>query len=94
MSTKASVTNRLDGARIEAPIDTRFPQIHSGSRSLIVEAAGQQGVRVASRPSSTPYTAGPHHLRRGDAHGSISPMDAGPSSRRWLGLASRPSRPT
>jgi hypothetical protein len=60
MSTKASVTNRLDVARIEAPIDTRFPQIHSGSRSLIVEAAGQQGVGVASRPSSTPYTAGPH----------------------------------
>jgi uncharacterized protein (TIGR00369 family) len=46
MSTKASVTNRLDVERIEALIDTRFPQIHSGGRSLILEEAGQQGVRV------------------------------------------------
>jgi len=46
MSTKASVTNRLDVERIEALIDTRFPQIHSGGRSLIVEEAGQRGVRV------------------------------------------------
>lgn len=46
MSTKASVTNRLDVERIEALIDTRFPQIHSGGRSLIVEQAGHGGVRV------------------------------------------------
>src|SRR5215467_4566188 len=46
MSTKASVTNRLDVERIEALIDTRFPQIHSGDRSLIVEQAGRGGVRV------------------------------------------------
>ena len=46
MSTKASVTNRLDVERIEALIDTRFPQIHSGGRSLIVEEAGERGVRV------------------------------------------------
>ena len=46
MSTKASVTNRLDARRIEALIDTRFPQIHSGGRSLILEEAGQGGARV------------------------------------------------
>jgi len=46
MSTKASVTNRLDVERIEALIDSRFPQIHSGGRSLIVEQAGHGGVRV------------------------------------------------
>lgn len=46
MSTKASVTNRLDVGGIEALLDTRFPQIHSGGRSLILEEAGQRGVRV------------------------------------------------
>ena len=46
MSIKASVTNRLDAERIEALIDARFPQIHSGGRSLILEEAGQRGVRV------------------------------------------------
>jgi uncharacterized protein (TIGR00369 family) len=46
MSTQASVTNRLDARRIEALIDTRFPQIHSGGRSLILEEADQRGARV------------------------------------------------
>jgi hypothetical protein len=66
MSTKASVTNSLDVQRIETLIDTRFPQIHSAGRSLIVEEAGQRGVR-ASRASSTPYAAGRHHPC-GDVH--------------------------
>ncbi|HET6926086.1 MAG TPA: hypothetical protein VFI48_04455 [Hyphomicrobiaceae bacterium] len=79
MSTKASVTNRLDVARIEAPIDTRFPQIHSGGRSLIVEEAGQRGVRVAFRPSSTPCPAGRHHLPAQRCVGSTSPVHGGPS---------------
>jgi hypothetical protein len=77
MSTKASVTNRLDVARIEAPIDTRFPQIHSGGRSLIVEEAGQRGVRVAFRPSSTPCPAGRHHLPAQRCVGSTSPVYGG-----------------
>ena len=62
MSTKASVTNRLDVERIEALIDTRFPQIHSGGRSLTVEEAGQRGVRVRLV----------HHQRQPRPGGTIS----------------------
>jgi uncharacterized protein (TIGR00369 family) len=46
MSTDAPVTNRLDAARIEALIDARFPQIHSGGRTLVIEEAGEHGARV------------------------------------------------
>jgi uncharacterized protein (TIGR00369 family) len=62
MSTKASVTNRLDVERIEALIDTRFPQIHSGGRSLVLEEAGQRGVRVRLL----------HHQRHTRPGGTIS----------------------
>ena len=34
MPTQASMTNSLDIGRIEALIDDRFPQIHSGGRTL------------------------------------------------------------
>jgi uncharacterized protein (TIGR00369 family) len=46
MSTDAPVTNRLDAERIEALIDARFPQIHSGGRALVIEEAGERGARV------------------------------------------------
>jgi uncharacterized protein (TIGR00369 family) len=46
MSTSAAVTNRLDVQRIEALIDSRFPQIHSGGRSLVIEEVGERNVRV------------------------------------------------
>ena len=36
MSTDAPVTNRLDAERIERLIDARFPQIHSGARTLVI----------------------------------------------------------
>jgi len=40
------VTNRLDVGRIEALIDSRFPQIHSGGRSLVIEEVGERNVCV------------------------------------------------
>ena len=40
MSTDAPVTNRLDAERIERLIDARFPQIHSGGRTLVIEEIG------------------------------------------------------
>ncbi len=46
MSTAAAVTNRLDVGRIEALIDSRFPQIHSGGRSLVIEEVGERNVCV------------------------------------------------
>ena len=46
MSTDAPVTNRLDAERIEALIDARFPQIHSGGRTLVIEEAGERNARV------------------------------------------------
>jgi len=46
MSTDADVTNRLDVARIEALIDARFPQIHAGGRTLVIEAVGARSARV------------------------------------------------
>jgi uncharacterized protein (TIGR00369 family) len=36
----------LDVARIEALIDQRFPQIHAGGRSLVIEAVGARSARV------------------------------------------------
>src|SRR5262245_1747639 len=61
MSTKASVTNRLDVERIEAPIETRFPQIHSGGRLLIVEA-----------PANGACASLVHHQRHTRPGGTIS----------------------
>ena len=46
MSTDAPVANRLDAERIEALIDARFPQIHAGGRTLLVEDAGERSARV------------------------------------------------
>jgi len=46
----------------QAPIDTRFPQIHSGDRSLIREEAGQRGARVCLL----------HHQRHTRPGGTIS----------------------
>ena len=46
MSIEAPVTNRLDVAGIEALIDSRFPQIHSGGRSLVIEEVGERNVCV------------------------------------------------
>jgi len=46
MSNKATVTDRLDVAGLEALIDSRFPQIHSGGRSLVIEAADKRSVSV------------------------------------------------
>jgi len=37
---------QLDVARIEALIDRRFPQIHSGGRNLIIEEVGPRNARV------------------------------------------------
>jgi uncharacterized protein (TIGR00369 family) len=42
----APVTKRLDVERIEALIDARFPQIHSGGRILIIEEVGTRSARV------------------------------------------------
>jgi uncharacterized protein (TIGR00369 family) len=49
MSSDAPVTNRLDAARIEELIDKRFPQIHSGGRTLVIEETGERSARVRLR---------------------------------------------
>jgi uncharacterized protein (TIGR00369 family) len=46
MSTDPYVTKRLDVQRIEALIDTHFPQIHAGGRTLYVEDVGPRHARV------------------------------------------------
>ncbi len=46
MPTHGPATNRLDVARIEALIDDRFPQIHSGGRILAIEGIGDRTARV------------------------------------------------
>jgi uncharacterized protein (TIGR00369 family) len=62
MSTDAPVTNRLDAERIEALIDARFPQIHSGGRTLLIEEAGQHNARVRLK----------HHERHTRPSGTVS----------------------
>ena len=62
MSTDAPVTNRLDAQHIEALIDARFPQIHSGGRTLVIEEAGERNVRVRLR----------HHDRHTRPGGTVS----------------------
>jgi uncharacterized protein (TIGR00369 family) len=46
MSAASPVTNRLDASLIEALIDARFPQIHAGGRSLVIEEVGERNVCV------------------------------------------------
>jgi uncharacterized protein (TIGR00369 family) len=46
MSAAEPPAGRLDARRIEALIDERFPQIHSGGRSLLIEEVGERNVRV------------------------------------------------
>jgi uncharacterized protein (TIGR00369 family) len=60
MPEDASPEGSLDARRLEALIDARFPQIHSGGRALLIEAASQGRVRVRlkfhqrhSRPGGT-----------------------------------------
>jgi uncharacterized protein (TIGR00369 family) len=44
MASNASAA--LDVARIEALIDDRFPQIHGGGRTLVIEEVGPRSARV------------------------------------------------
>lgn len=46
MSAASPVTNRLDASLIEALIDARFPQIHAGGRTLVIEEVGERNVCV------------------------------------------------
>jgi uncharacterized protein (TIGR00369 family) len=62
MSTDAPVTKRLDAERIEALIDARFPQIHSGGRTLVIEEAGERTARVRLK----------HHERNMRPGGTVS----------------------
>jgi uncharacterized protein (TIGR00369 family) len=62
MSTDTPVTNRLDAERLEAMIDARFPQIHSGGRTLLIEEAGDGRARVRMR----------HHERHTRPGGTVS----------------------
>jgi uncharacterized protein (TIGR00369 family) len=49
MPTHGPATNRLDIARLEALIDDRFPQIHSGGRILTIEGVDDRTARVRMR---------------------------------------------
>ncbi len=63
MPTHGSMTsNRLDIARIEALIDDRFPQIHSGGRIFNIEEIGERNARVRMR----------HHERMLRPGGTVS----------------------
>jgi uncharacterized protein (TIGR00369 family) len=62
MSTHGSAANRLDIARLEALIDDRFPQIHSGGRIFTVEEIGERSARVRMR----------HHERMLRPGGTVS----------------------
>lgn len=55
-------SSRPDIQRIEALIDARFPQIHSGGRALLIEKLGQHNARVRLK-------ARENHIRPG---GTIS----------------------
>ena len=46
MSLDACVTRRLDVACIEALIDIRFPQIHAGGRTPVIDEAWPRSARV------------------------------------------------
>src|SRR4029077_9492298 len=62
MSTHRPMTNSLDIARIEALIDDRFPQIHSGGRIFTIEEIGKRNARVRMR----------HHERMLRPGGTVS----------------------
>jgi uncharacterized protein (TIGR00369 family) len=53
---------RPDIQRVEALIDARFPQIHSGGRALVIEELGQNNARMRLKVRD-------HHIRPG---GTIS----------------------
>ena len=46
MPVHGPMADRLDIPRIEALIDDRFPQIHSGGRILTIEEIGERSARV------------------------------------------------
>jgi uncharacterized protein (TIGR00369 family) len=46
MPSSTRLINRLDVARIEALIDARFPQIHAGGRTLLIEEVTARSARV------------------------------------------------
>jgi len=56
------MTTSLDIARIEALIDDRFPQIHSGGRIFTIEEIGERNARVRMR----------HHERMLRPGGTVS----------------------
>jgi uncharacterized protein (TIGR00369 family) len=62
MPTHSSLANRLDIARLEALIEDRFPQIHSGGRILSIEEIGDRSARVRMR----------HHERMMRPGGTVS----------------------
>jgi uncharacterized protein (TIGR00369 family) len=64
MTAGVSLTQRLDVARIEALIDARFPQIHAGGRSLMIEQVGAREARVRLK----------HHDRHNRPGGTLSGM--------------------
>ena len=55
MSISASIAGQLDAKRIEELVAIRFPQIHSGGRSFVIEAAGPRTalVRLRADPRNT-----------------------------------------
>jgi acyl-coenzyme A thioesterase PaaI-like protein len=94
MSTHGSATSCLDIARIEALIDARFPQIHSGGRVFIIEEIGQRTARVRTRhrhrmlrPGGT--VSGPAMFSLADFSVYVAII-----ATRWARPASRPSPPT
>lgn len=93
MTTASPVTNSLDASLIEALIDARFPQIHAGGRSLVVEEAGERNARVRLQ----------YHERHSRPGGTVSGVAmfmladlavyTWPSSPPWVMSGSTPSRP-
>ena len=62
MPTHRPMTNSLDIARIEALIDDRFPQIHSGGRIFTIEEIAERNASVRMR----------HHERMLRPGGTVS----------------------
>jgi uncharacterized protein (TIGR00369 family) len=46
MSISTSIPNQLDAKRIEELVAIRFPQIHAGGRSFVIEAVGPRTAQV------------------------------------------------
>ena len=55
MASHEPVTNRLDAGHVEKLIDTRFPQIHSAGRNLVIEEVtpSRTQVRLRADPRNT-----------------------------------------